>query len=56
MGDKEIFAHKAILAAQCEKFWAMFTFLTTEEVTKELEINNYSYEIVIKLLEYFYCG
>ena len=34
----------------------MFTSLMSEEETKELVIKNYRYEIVLKLLEYFYCG
>lgn len=44
------------MAAQCEKFWAMFTSLMSEDESKVLEITEYSYEIVLKLLEYFYCG
>lgn len=53
---KEIYAHKAILAAQCEKFWAMFTSLMSEKDSDVLDVEEYSYEIVLKLLEYFYCG
>lgn len=34
----------------------MFTSLMSEEESNVLEISEYSYEIVLKLLEYFYCG
>jgi len=53
---KEIYAHKAIIAAQCEKFWAMFTSFMSEGEMTTMDIEDYSYEIVLKLLEYFYCG
>lgn len=56
VGDKEIFAHKNILAAQCEKFYAMFTSEMSEEKVSILEIKKFSYGVVKAMLEYFYCA
>lgn len=46
----------AILAAQCERFWQLFTSEMQESKEGVFRIDNYSYEAVLAFLEYIYCG
>jgi len=53
---KEIYAHKNILAAQCERFFAMFTSDMSEGCNNEIIIEDYSFEVVKAMIEFFYCA
>ena len=55
-GDKKIYAHRAILAAQCEKFRLLFTSEMQDSKERVMKIETYSYESVLAFLEYIYCG
>jgi len=52
-GDR-IHAHKAILAARCEHFAAMFRSGMRESIENEIRIENFSKEAFLLLLEYLY--
>ncbi|CAK0875638.1 unnamed protein product [Prorocentrum cordatum] len=54
---KRIYAHKAILVAQCEHFHAMFSGGRFAEASKsEIEIPNWSYTAFVAMLEWLYTG
>lgn len=53
---KPIFAHKAILVAQCEHFKAMFTSGMKESVQTKIEIKDWSYSSYLHMIEYLYTG
>jgi len=54
---KRIFAHKAILVAQCEHFHAMFSGERFAESRKsEIEIPQWSYTAFMSMLEWLYTG
>jgi len=54
--NQKIYAHKAILASQCPKFYAQFTSEMPDGKTDKLTIGNFSYDAVFKMIEFFYCG
>merc|ERR1711920_726577 len=54
---KRIYAHKAILVAQCEHFHAMFSGGRFAEASKsEIEIPNWSYTAFVAMVEWLYTG
>ena len=53
---KQIYAHKAILVAQCEHFKAMFTSGMKESTQTKIEIKDWSYSSYNHMMEYLYTG
>ena len=53
---KQIYAHKAILSAQCDHFRAMFTSGMKESSQTQIEIKDWSYNSYALLMEYLYTG
>ena len=53
---KKIFAHKAILFAQCEHFRAMFGNGMKESNQTIFEIQDWSYNAFLHMIEYLYTG
>lgn len=55
--EKPIHAHKAILAAQCDQFSAMFTSGMRESTESEIRIQGgWSYAAFLAMLEFLYTG
>jgi N-acetylneuraminic acid mutarotase len=53
---KQIYAHKAILVAQCDHFKAMFTSGMKESTDTKIEIQDWSYSSYLHMIEYLYTG
>ena len=53
---KPIYAHKAILAVQCDQFQAMFTSGMKESRESEVVIPSWSYSAFLTMLEFLYTG
>lgn len=53
---KKIFAHKAILQAQCDFFRSMFTNGMKETNQTEIEIFDWSHNSFLYMIEYLYTG
>jgi len=53
---KPIYAHKAILSAQCEHFRAMFTSGMKESNQGQIEVKDWSYNSYLLMVEYLYSG
>jgi N-acetylneuraminic acid mutarotase len=53
---KPIYAHKAILAVQCDQFQAMFMSGMKESRESEVVIPNWSYSAFLSMLEFLYTG
>ncbi|XP_043276646.1 speckle-type POZ protein-like [Venturia canescens] len=56
LGDKELLAHKAILAAQSKVFEKMFVTAMREKKEKHIEINDTEVEVFEKFLNFLYTG
>jgi len=54
--DRQIYAHKAILSAQCEHFRAMFTNGMKESNQQEIEVTEWSHNSYLMMIEYLYTG
>ena len=54
--EKLIYAHKAILVAQCDHFKAMFTSGMKESTQTKIDIQDWSYSSYIHMIEYLYTG
>jgi leucine-zipper-like transcriptional regulator 1 len=53
---KPIYAHKAILSAQCEHFRAMFMSGMKESSQSQIDVKDYSYNSYLLMIEYLYSG
>ena len=53
---KPIYAHKAILSAQCEHFEAMFMNGMKESTQSTIEVKDWSYSSYLLMMEYLYSG
>jgi len=53
---KRIYAHKAILVAQCEHFRAMFSSGMKESRDNEIDIPEWSHDAFLTMLEWLYTG
>uniref|UniRef100_A0AAY4DHM1 BTB domain-containing protein n=1 Tax=Denticeps clupeoides TaxID=299321 RepID=A0AAY4DHM1_9TELE len=56
VGGQEFQAHKAILAARCPVFRAMFTHDMKERQTNRVEIQGVEPEVLRELVTFIYCG
>lgn len=56
VGGRTIFAHRAILSCQCEKFAAMLSMDMKEAIDREILVTDWSYEAFFALVTYIYTG
>ena len=54
--SKPIYAHKAILAAQCDHFKSMFLNGMKESTQSEIQVPDWSYNSYLLMMEYLYTG
>ena len=52
--DRQIYAHRSILASRCEHFAAMFRSGMRESHENEIPLPNVSYDVFLLILEYLY--
>ena len=54
--NKRIYAHKAIIAVQCDVFKAMLSNGMKESKQQEIQIHEWSYDSFLSMLEFLYTG
>ena len=54
--NKKIYAHKAIIAVQCDVFKAMLSNGMKESKQQEIQIHEWSYDSFLSMLEFLYTG